>query len=53
MFAPLECIEYVVLHEFTHFLVANHSKEFYDELSRVCPDYKELKNKLNDIKIMN
>ena len=51
MFAPLECIEYVVLHEFTHFLVANHSKEFYGELSRVCPDYKELKNKLKDIKI--
>lgn len=51
MFAPLECIKYVVLHEFTHFLVANHSKEFYTELLRVCPDYKELKNKLNDIKI--
>lgn len=51
MFAPLECIKYVVLHEFTHFIVANHSKEFYTELLRVCPDYKELKNKLNDIKI--
>jgi len=51
MFAPLECIEYVVLHEFTHFIVANHSKEFYDELFRVCPDYKGRRNKLKEVKI--
>lgn len=51
VFAPKECIEYVVLHEFVHFLQANHSPKFYEELVQVCPNYKELKNKLKDIKI--
>ena len=29
--APLSCIEYVVTHEFTHFLQPNHSKKFYNQ----------------------
>lgn len=49
MYAPHECIEYVVLHEFTHFLVANHSAEFYTELAKVCPDWKTLKGQLKEI----
>ncbi len=51
VFAPSECIEYVVMHEFTHFLQANHSSKFYEELSYICPDYKERKNKLKEVKI--
>lgn len=51
IYAPIECVEYVVLHEFTHFLQANHSRAFYEELARVCPDYKERRKKLKDIKI--
>lgn len=51
IFAPLECIEYVVMHEFAHFLQANHSEKFYEELSYICPDYKERKNKLKEVKI--
>lgn len=51
MYAPFECVEYVVWHEFTHFLQANHSAEFYKELSAVCPDWKKLKNKLREINI--
>lgn len=44
----LPCIEYVVAHEFTHFLVPNHSKEFYDKLSAFMPDYKLRKKLLNN-----
>lgn len=51
IFAPSECIEYVVMHEFTHFLQANHSARFYEELSYICPDYKERKKKLREVKI--
>lgn len=51
MYAPEECIRYVVLHEFTHFLVQNHSKSFYDELSKVCPEWRLCKNKLCEIKL--
>lgn len=44
--APRECIEYVVYHEFTHFIHPNHSPDFYKELSRFIPRHKELKKQL-------
>ena len=43
---PRACVEYVVMHEFTHFLQADHSKEFYRKLERFMPDWKERKNEL-------
>lgn len=33
--------EYVILHEFAHFLVPNHSKAFYQIIQAYMPDYKE------------
>ncbi len=50
-YASEACIEYVVLHEFTHFLQPNHSKRFYDELSKVCPDWKLRRNELKKINL--
>ncbi len=50
-FVPPECIEYVVLHEFTHFLEQNHSKAFYAELEKVCPEYKQLRAHLKKIRL--
>ena len=49
MYAPPECIEYVVWHEFTHFLQANHSKAFYAELEKVCQGWKICRKKLKNI----
>lgn len=49
MFAPPECVEYVVWHEFTHFLQANHSKAFYAELEKVCPNWKTCRKKLKNV----
>ena len=43
---PLSCIEYVVTHEFVHFLQPNHSRKFYQYLSTFMPDWKERKNML-------
>lgn len=40
---PLFCIEYVVVHEFTHFLHPNHSKKFYTQLAMFMPDWKDRK----------
>ena len=51
MYAPIECIEYVVHHEFTHFLQPNHSNKFYDELTKVYPNWKDCRKKLKEIQI--
>lgn len=51
-YAPYECIQYVVWHEWTHFLVPNHSPKFYEELEKVCPDYRHHRNRLKEIHIL-
>ena len=51
MYVPIECIDYVVKHEFTHFLQPNHQKVFYAELSKICPNWKECKSILKSIKL--
>ena len=44
---PLECIEYVVLHELVHTVVPNHGPEFKAYLDRYMPDWKERRKVLN------
>ena len=39
--ATISCVEYVVVHEFVHFLVANHSRKFYEQISVFLPDWQE------------
>ena len=38
---PIEAIEYVVLHEYVHFLHPNHQKGFHNTMQKLMPDYKE------------
>jgi predicted metal-dependent hydrolase len=38
--APLEVIDYVVIHELVHLKVKNHSKTFWDAVAALMPDYK-------------
>lgn len=47
--APRNCIEYVVLHEYCHFIHPNHSKQFYAFISMLMPDWKERKKVLESI----
>lgn len=37
---PLESIEYVVVHELSHFIHPDHSKAFYEFVGRILPDWK-------------
>jgi len=45
--APRNCIEYVILHEFCHFIHPNHSKQFYSFVTMLMPDWKERKTQLD------
>lgn len=47
--APIECIEYVAVHEFTHFLQPNHSGAFYAKMSEFMPDWKVRKKLLQEM----
>lgn len=48
---PMPVIEYVVAHEFTHFLEPNHARAFYETLGRFMPDWKERKAALESEEI--
>ena len=43
---PQECSEYVFVHEYAHFVVPNHSGDFYAVLADIMPDYKKYRNML-------
>ncbi|MDE6365882.1 MAG: M48 family metallopeptidase [Lachnospiraceae bacterium] len=45
---PLGCIEYVVLHEFCHFIHPDHSKAFHSLMTELMPDWKQRKKLLNE-----
>ena len=41
--APLNIIDYVVVHELCHLIHLNHSKKFWSKVAAIIPDYKECK----------
>ncbi len=43
-----DLIDYVIVHELTHFLQANHSALFYQEMSERMPDYKNRQKRLKE-----
>ena len=44
----IEALNYVIVHELSHFIHPNHSKEFWSLVSKYCPQYKEIRKKLKD-----
>lgn len=50
-YMPEELMDYVVIHELAHRKHMNHSKKFWAEVAKYCPDYKERKNRLNQYKL--
>ncbi len=43
---PIECIRYIVAHEFAHTIHLDHSNKFYNVLRWLCPDYAQQKERL-------
>lgn len=41
LLTPTEVMDSVIVHELCHLKHMNHSKEFYNEVLRVCPNYKK------------
>lgn len=48
-FLSEELLDYVVVHELAHRKYMNHSKEFWAEVERYCPDYKVYRKKLKEM----
>lgn len=46
--APKNCIEYVLYHEFCHFVHPNHSKQFYELLQVMLPNWQIVKISLEN-----
>ena len=42
----IECLNYVIVHELSHFIHPNHSKDFWFLVSKYYPNYKEVRKYL-------
>ena len=45
---PIECLEYIILHELAHLKVRNHNAAFAALLDKHMPFWREIKKRLND-----
>ena len=45
---PRYCVEYVIIHELAHLKHPNHSKNFYNYLTYLMPDWEWRREKLNN-----
>ena len=41
-------IDYVIVHELSHFVHFDHSSAFWSVVSKYCPDYKKIRKELKD-----
>ena len=48
---PFSLIDYLIVHELVHTKIKNHSKEFWAELSKHIPNWKELDDRMYGMKL--
>ena len=44
----IKCLDYVIVHELSHFIFPNHSKDFWNLVGKYYPNYKEIRKILKD-----
>jgi predicted metal-dependent hydrolase len=51
--APIQVLDYIITHEMVHLKHPNHSAEFWNELDKKMPSYREHENwlKQNGVKM--
>ncbi len=47
--APVEILDYVIIHELSHTKQMNHSSKFWSIVEEILPDYKQRRKTLRDI----
>ena len=52
-YLPDELLDYVVVHELAHRRHMDHSKEFWSEVTRYCPDYRARRKQLKEYQLAN
>ena len=45
---PVECLEYVLVHEMTHILERHHNQRFVEIMNGFFPNWRLLRQKLNE-----
>ena len=48
MLAPPRVLDYVVVHELCHLTYMNHSKDFWNKVASILPDYKDYRKWLKE-----
>ncbi len=46
---PVECLEYVIIHEQIHLIEKNHTSKFHSLVEEFCPNWKEAKKLLAEM----
>lgn len=49
---PHKVIDYVIIHELSHTIEFNHSKQFYLIIESIMPDYKKHRSKLKELNFL-
>ena len=48
---PMECIEYIIVHEMVHLLERNHNERFIAYMNKFLPQWRHLKEELNRLPV--